>query len=79
MASLTIEDLLALAEACPELRFDTSGKWLIRDFHGGHLDNFTDTVKYMFGDDVGMAKALVGQIHALQAQIRAMRAEREPR
>lgn len=79
MAAPTIEDLLALAKACPDLRLDTSGLWLLRDFHGGHLENFQNAVRYMFGDDVEMAKALIGQIHALQAQIRAMRAEQEAR
>lgn len=79
MAGPTIEDLLALAEACPELRLDTSGQWFLRDYHGRSLDRFCDTVRYMFGDDVEMAKALIGQIHALQAQVRAMRAEQEVR
>jgi hypothetical protein len=40
---------------------------------------FRDAMVYMFGDDIEMAKALISQIHALQAQIRAMRAEQEAR
>ncbi|UQY33575.1 hypothetical protein K8U54_17900 [Pseudomonas fulva] len=73
MTSPTIEDLLALAEACQDLE----GSRQVRPWRDGSPDRFRDTVVYMFGDDIEMAKALIGQIHALQAQIRAMRAEQE--
>ena len=78
MASPTIEDLLALAEACQDLELCGPSR-LLRPWRDGSPDRFRDTVVYMFGDDIEMAKALIGQIHALQAQIRTMRAEQEAR
>lgn len=78
MASPTIEDLLHLADECSELRRFEEG-FYCRDFRDPKRARFVDTVVYMFGDDVEMAKALIGQIHALQDQIRAIRAEQEVR
>lgn len=78
MTSPTIKDLLALAEACQDLEPCGLGG-LTRPWRDGNRDRFRDTVVYMFGDDIEMAKALIGQIHALQAQILAMRAEQEGR
>ncbi|SHM77877.1 hypothetical protein [Phytopseudomonas punonensis] len=78
MASPTIEDLLDLAEACQEFELCGLGG-LVRPWRDGSRERFYDTVMYMFGDDIEMAKALIGQIHALQAQIRAMRDEQEAR
>lgn len=73
MAGPTIEDLRDLANSVPG---DPGSRiWSGRGRVG--YQAFQDTVIYMFGDDVEMAKALVGQIHALQAQIRTMRAEQE--
>ncbi|KAB0549790.1 hypothetical protein F7R01_00775 [Pseudomonas argentinensis] len=76
MASPTIEDLLALAKAAPRKEDP--------DFPGGRIwtdaaSRYVDLEIYMFGDPIEMAKALIGQIHALQDQIRTMRAEQENR
>ncbi len=76
MASPTIEDLLALAEAAPYVEnpnFPGSRIWSDAASH------YVDLEQHMFGDPIEMAKALIGQIHALQSQIRAMRAQQEAR
>lgn len=78
MAGPTIEDLLHLAEGCSELKRNEAG-FYHRGFNDPGRDRFVDAAIHMFGDDVEMAKALIGQIHALQAQIRTMRAEQEGR
>lgn len=78
MTSPTIDDLLHLAEDCQDLELCGLGG-LVRPWRDGSRDMFRDAMVYMFGDDIEMAKALIGQIHALQAQIRAMRAEQEAR
>lgn len=78
MTGPTIEHLLELAEACQDFELCGLGG-LTRPWRDGSCDRFRDTVVYMFGDDIEMAKALIGQIHALQEQIRAMRSEQELR
>jgi len=76
MTSPTIEDLLALAEACPwEGRTDFPGARVWNDA----ANRYVDLQIYMFGDPIEMAKALIPQILALRAQIRVMRAEQEHR
>ncbi len=78
MAGPTIEDLLHLADECSELRRTEVG-FYCREFPDPARDRYVDTVIHMFGDDIEMAKALIGQIHALQTQIRAMRVGQENR
>jgi len=76
MASPTIEDLLALAKAAPreeDPHFPGSVIWT------DAASRYVDLEIYMFGDPIEMAKALIGQIHALQDQIRKMRTEQGKR
>jgi len=76
MTSPTIEDLLALAEAAPN---DENPNFLGSRIWSDAANRYVDLQLHMFGDPIEMAKALIPQILALRAQIRAMRAEQEAR
>lgn len=76
MASPTIEDLLALAEAAP---YQENPAYPGTRIWSDAASRYVDLERHMFGDPIEMAKALIPQILALRAQIRAMRAEQEAR